>query len=207
MSEVKLSYIKYFQSLRDDERITLFSIQGKVAYEEALKRGYWTGPENPPYMEENQWTLAYDWMRDKMKERIPFFSGDRPMWCWLEIPDSTEEKGENSDCILTIRIPKRRVLLSDFELFHRALNHGIYCKTEKEFDLFTQRYPDHWSTYSEDKLEEYRNEIRKTWDPILDFYTPTDPDEIDWLGNGQIFHTQACVDRFYPHEVIDIKPF
>ena len=67
----------------------------------------------------------YDWMRWRMHARIPGYTGGYPMWFWLNRAGIQGSFGEANQVLVTARIPRAQVLVSDFEGWHAVLNSRV----------------------------------------------------------------------------------
>lgn len=105
----------------DADVLLLHTIQTKAAVEELMRNGVLRpGPEHIG----SEWPSAYAWMNRMMAERLPT-SGDAALWLWARlrredlISNCRRTRGQ---VLLTCRIPRERVLLSQFDEWHAALN-------------------------------------------------------------------------------------
>lgn len=104
--------------------ITLHTVQTEGAYNE-LRMGHLTGDRqhaDPVFVE------AYEWLTGEMNDRLPT-SGNGIVWAWARINHRELISGLRRDrgqVLLTLRIPRNRVLLSHFGDWHMVLNRGIH---------------------------------------------------------------------------------
>lgn len=131
---------------------------------------YWNGK-----LMEKRFLDAYRWMDQQIKERIslPPKGVTTPIWCWY----TQEEPGEINRTIefpnqvwLELEIPKERILLSSFDLWHCVLgNFPIYEETEDYDEKYVNDI---------DKLPEaeQRQLIEQSWEKIFDV-----KDDDKWL--------------------------
>lgn len=107
------------------------------AYEKFKESGCLTGEEKYVY---HEYLTAYKWMVEQMNSRIQQ-NGLYPIWLWTEKPDLQDEghfpKGTEAVC-LTVEVPNKEVLLSEFEGWHFVLNDWFLPLTEAEDELFKQ---------------------------------------------------------------------
>ncbi len=160
----------------------LYTIQGARHWEEARNLGVLTGGPFDYHVDED-WRPAYRWMQKQMKKRLPWFSGDFPVWAWPESQLSEwsayQGWGEFGDkmVLLEFEVPDSRVLLSDFYGWHMVLgNHPLRNENEESQDA----------------------NVEASWLQVFD-----PPPGADWSGDVQ----QACVDRVFPGEVYSVTPF
>lgn len=192
-----LSRLRAFLALPPDAMVPVYTLQNPAAVEVAKARGYLTC--DPAHVfDETDWApdgsplylaKAYHWMRDRMAERIPDFSGDLPVFTWLKRPANTGLPSSfgSMTCVKAV-VPRQRILVSWHDYFLSVANGWAVDPLEVE------------------RGDEARNwsleEIEASWMRILDvedtdFWTsPAKPrDEI-----------QACVDRIYVKEIRWVKP-
>lgn len=160
----------------------LYTIQGRRHWQEALHQGVLSGGPFLYHVDED-WRPAYQWMKKQMRKRLPWFSGDSPVWAWhgKELtnwaPDQAwGDEGEEM-VLLRFQVPETRVLISDFDAWHFALS----------------------NTHLFDMEEENQEAIETSWEAILS--PETLPED---LTSGRI---QLCVDRVFPSEVKEVIPF
>lgn len=160
----------------------LYTIQGARHWAEARNLGVLTGGPFDHHVDP-EWRHAYRWMRAQMKARLPWFSGDFPVWAWPESQLSEwsayqgwGEFGEKM-VLLEFEVPDTRTLVSDFFGWHFTLNGTLLCNENEE-------------SQEADK--------EASW---LQIFNP--PEGADWSGDT----VQVCVDRVFPGEVYSVTPF
>lgn len=202
MKNSPISRIREFMSLPGEALVRLYSFQKPEAWTAAEERGYWTGV--PEAVDEDAgFRFAYDWMRVRMYDRIPGYSGDLPMWAWTKRhsskPKHVKESAQTGMIRLTVMVPRSRILISDFERWHYVLNKWIIHENENDFDVEDELYPEG---------SDIRAEVMETsWNQIFDFIPTTDPVKLSWAGRKKTFPIQACVDRFYWNEIVSVRHF
>lgn len=148
-------------------------------------------PTKLEYGQYPEFLFAYDWMRNRMRERIPNFTGHYPVWAYVEKPDLRRsgfgKKGQR-EVLLTLDVPDERVVLTDMDDWHYALNQ--------------------WYLHLDDKDNSDDAMIDKYWD------APLTEKVQSW---NHMFHPdrkranepyyQACIDRVYVHEVRSARHF
>ena len=103
--------------------LRLQTIQTPAAYEALRRNGILAGD---PALGDADFAEAYDWMRWQMAARLPT-SGDGILWLWAKttyrdlVGNARHARG---DVLLTVRVPRERVLLSHFGDWHTVLNRG-----------------------------------------------------------------------------------
>lgn len=182
---IPLSMRIKLDSLPDDSMIPLYSIQHIDAFNVAKEKGYFTGSVeyssfyDEEYGIDEKWKRAYDWMVSKMKEKNPSHSGDYPMWAYLKNPRTKQPITWTGGpyCLVFFKVPKKRILISDYESWHAPLNGACYYH-EKYFDEFPPE------------------EIMSTWDQIFDI---TKNEHSEWYHPPE--YLQVCIDRIYMSEI------
>ncbi|WP_307297502.1 DUF3841 domain-containing protein [Microbacterium natoriense] len=105
----------------DADVLLLHTIQANAAVDELRKNGVLRPrPEHTA----SEWPEAYAWMNRMMGERLPT-SGSTAVWLWAQIrrDDLIRNCGRaRGQVLLTCRIPRERVLLSQFDEWHSVLN-------------------------------------------------------------------------------------
>jgi hypothetical protein len=162
--------------------LLLHTFQSEAAFEGLLS----TGRIKPdPARADPDFAVAYAWMLRQMEERLPT-QGGAALWLWAKIrrrdlmSHCRESRGE---VLLTCRVPRERVLLSEFDDWHQVLNGSptvLPLRGESDdaygdrldilLDDFFARVgaagvrDDALSTWPDD----LRQEIEATWDSIFD---------------------------------------
>ncbi|MER2107367.1 MAG: DUF3841 domain-containing protein [Solibacillus sp.] len=117
---------------------TYWTIQTKSKWQEVQTLGYLTG--NRAYVDED-FAEAYHWMMMQMKERIPGYAGEYPVWLRTERPDLRRSgylaKGEQG-VLLKVTLDAKDVLLSDFQAWHIVLNNCYMSLELDEDELYTE---------------------------------------------------------------------
>lgn len=158
----------------------LWTIQNAIAYEKMLQTGALRADSN--YISDELFRDSYLWMAEQMKKRVgpPPEGVTFPVWAWYQWEGSRKrpdmrthgrnwaEKG-TPIVLLTIDVPEKFVLLSDFDYWHCVLNN-----IEIIFPF------DENAIYSEE-------EKKKSWENIFDIECSFD-DEIN-----PILSTQATI--------------
>lgn len=185
-----------------DRKVRVYTFQDVAALEAAEARGYWTGDKE--YVEDDfdrehgcTWLPRYDWMRTKMAEHIPGYTGDYPMWAYLTRPNYRQVPYYRDDVVVIVAdIPRGRMLISDYDFWHLPLNNDYCTWTEEEDERLT-------ALGLNVRGAPVTPEMMATWDRIFDLRDRTDPAVIAW--RQQPDSLQACIDRIYLHEVVQVK--
>jgi hypothetical protein len=134
--------------LRADLRlpVRVWSMQHRDALLVARRTGYLSGVHDHAFAGDQgdaedrarrpDRTSPYGWMRQRMAERMPCFSGDDPIWGWLKRPSTRPSVWRQSTGKATVLVsaivPRHRILLSDFDDWHAVLNDWYLSQTEAE---------------------------------------------------------------------------
>ena len=133
---------------------TYWTIQTLDKWKEVQKLGYLTGDRN--YISED-FVGPYEWMMEQMKERLPKYRGEYPIWLWIERPDlrrSGHLAKNTQTVLLKIELEESDVLLSELQAWHIVLYHSF----------FYLEFEDEDRAYTED-------EMRKSWTYIFEIET------------------------------------
>lgn len=144
---------------------------------------------------------AYRWLKEQMSLRTKGYTGRFPVWFWTEKPDFRKYRFRNYSTpgqpivFLECLIPIERVLLSDYESWHSALNNWHLSLTEEESDDFDNRVETGQIT-----REQATQEKRISWERVFDFdLLRSHP---DWHGEPTL---QATVETLYRKEVVKAR--
>lgn len=149
------------------------------------KRGYLTG--DPDWIDPG-FIRAYDWMKQKMAERLADYSGDYPVWAMPHRPNRRQQFYNTEPRVLvTAIVPMRRVLPSDHSTWHCVLNHQLISATDEE----------------EKRMLETGTPPEATWEGVLDYNLPP---RSEWATFGRRTQIQLCVDRIYLSEIVSVLP-
>lgn len=183
---------KYLLDLPPEKPVRVYSLQHPDAITVAKERGYLSGDHNFAFDEEERtnnigFYRAYQWMKNQMNERITGFTGDLPVWAWLKRPSAKTHPSSIGPTIrITAQVPRKRILLSDFDFFHCVLGNTACALNEEEWDR----------TMSSTEIEE-------SWQRIFDLY-PRPNHIAKWCGQPK--YVQACIDRIYWDEIESLRP-
>ena len=196
MRPIPLSKRKALFNASPDSLIRLYSKQHLIALENAKDRGYFTGEHGVFDIDEitgYDFTFhkQYDWMRDQMAQIVPDFSGERPIWAYPKRPVTHKgwHKLKSDMVLVTALVPRKRILFSDYEPWHIALNNGLMCDNEKEDDEWWSMSP--------------RPDPSFSWTRCLDICQDEKAKKYEWFQPTDLI--QACVDRLYMNEIVSIK--
>lgn len=162
----------------------LYTVQGLRHWQVAKAQGVLTGGSTLHHVE-SAWRSAYEWMRQQMKEKLPYTSGDYPVWAWPWAdyeerfkPDERWGPVGEEMVVLGFDVPDNRVLLSDFMAWHQVLNDDAIIDEDRSFT---------------------EDEKFISWQRIFN------PADLKGWTDGKSF--QACVDRVFPGEIFLERPF
>jgi len=115
-----LDVLKLGEEIR---QVILYTVQHIDAYYVLRKNGILTGNPKRSFLPE-----SYEWMRKQMNLRIAEPSDTYPIWLWTHKPNRNQpallRKGVRG-VILTVDVPEKQVLLSDFDAWHVVLNNQV----------------------------------------------------------------------------------
>ncbi|MCK9529518.1 MAG: DUF3841 domain-containing protein [Gammaproteobacteria bacterium] len=177
-----------------NQLIRVYSRQHKDAWSKAQDIGYFTGDHGILDIDEETgidftYHKPYDWMKDQMAKVIPDFSGERPVWAYLKRPLHKGWWKLRPDFIqFTALVPRKRILFSDYELWHHPLNNWPIFETEQEDDEWWDKKP--------------RPDPSYTWHKCLDISQEQNYKN-SYCGYTDLI--QGCIDRLYVDEIVSIK--
>lgn len=163
----------------DGEQLTLQTLQTREAYETLARDGALVGDSSRGWAEFQE---AYGWMLREMDRRLSGSKGGL-LWLW---PTATrarlrdDARRARGDVLLSVRVARDRVLLSDFMDWHSALNRSLHVPAlpgESDADWesrwtvldddFRARTAPYGSLPMNDWPEYLRAEIEASWDAIF----------------------------------------
>lgn len=197
--------------MHPDALVRVWTYQGDDAWNIAQARGYFSGSSHHIENEDHFAPAPYAWMREQMKKRLPDYSGDYPVWAWMKRLSAKKwpqkYMGTQERHRITALIPRKRILISNYETWHSVLNNGLLCDTEAEYDAFEAEWGFHPSTQSAEYSRAYAAAVEPSWEKIFSFCSPSDQtkDMIYWNGSAKKYILQACVDRIYLNEITNYR--
>ena len=150
-----------------------------------------------------------------MAKRITNYSGDLPVWAWLEPRGNINVRKRFGDdqVKITANVPLSRCLLSDFDLYEAGPMNRSYLsknlrKMKDQYEQINEEeyHKDH-KVGLKYKFEPTQEELEKSWELIFELskYIGTRSFR-EYLGIGEDGrYMQACVDRIYQEEIEHIK--
>lgn len=203
------SRLKALESMDPDQKVRVYTRQDPLAVEEARIRGYFTGSHGHRVDGDDFFDYPYEWMRQQMEKRIPNFSGDLPVWAWLKKQNERkwieswvpkERKVLPPTPRIIALIPRKRILISCFELWHNHLNNWPVLYTEEEDQAFEKKWP---LNIGVNVNPEYQREVEANWEEVFNITGTRSPFLVE--NHGKVSVVQACVDRVYLDEVVSIR--
>jgi hypothetical protein len=177
-----------------NQLIRIHTRQHHDAWAVAQKLGYFTGDHGILDYDENSgidftYHKPYDWMKNEMSKVIPDFTGERPVWGYLKRPLHKGWYKLRPNMIqFTALVPRKRILFSDYELWHHPLNNWPISETEQDDEAWWETKP--------------RPDPSHTWYKCLDICQEQNY-KTNFCGYTDLI--QACIDRIYIDEIVKIK--
>ncbi len=194
----------------------LWTIQKEEAWEHLKKHGCLFGTiENTM---ERSWEACYRWMMTQMKERIapPPSKETFPVWSWLQSENSKRPRPDlragghlargEKGVRIEFSIDNNAALLSDFALWHYALNYWYLPETTVDGDKFEAELERRGLSFFETKPlphPGYHEKIVRSWNKIFDL----DWSEPDLASPRDQKSIQATVWQITIDQVLDYKRF
>lgn len=170
------------------DRITVWTIQTALQWELLQRHGILSCDGRRIAREMRP---VYSWMMKQLRTRIPGSRGQYPIWVWAKprpdlrwsghLPPGT--RGIRLECYL----PRRRVLLSDFDRWHIVLNGQYLAMNEQDWNKHKNSSP---------------RTVKKSWKRIFDL---SQRRATTW--NGPLTHIQGVVESITLDEVVSVRPF
>lgn len=182
-----LSHRIRLRDMRPDEIVRVYTWQDLEGWRAAERRGHLTGSHGHSDGDDS-WDRPYEWMRRAMAERIPDFSGDLPVWAWFKRQNPRRSPRLRERVRIIADVPRRRILPSDYDLWHLPLNDGPICLTPEEDDAWPH--------------EHGHPAIEETWHHVFEIVEGPGRTR-DWLGRPD--YIQACVDRIRMDEIVSVR--
>jgi hypothetical protein len=166
----------------------LWTIQTPEVWKILQKRGCYTATK-PEMLGDCYFEKHYRWMAKQLSRRVGPSPTQClwPIWAWRQWsnwqkakPDlrfgGHAEKGER--CVrMQIEIDDQQVLLSDFTLWHHALNYWYLPESEKDGDGFERELEKSGLSFYKTKPlpQPYHGKITRSWQRIFD---------LNWVAEG-----------------------
>ncbi|MEK7678349.1 MAG: DUF3841 domain-containing protein [Verrucomicrobiota bacterium] len=193
----------------------LWTIQTMEAWDAIRTRGSLRGNR---CQTEKAFRSAYDWMTRQMRQRIgpPPTRDSKPIWAWYQWRGDRQRKPDlrcgghlergQKGVRVEFAVEDSRVLLSDFDLWHFALNYWYLPTSEADGDVFERKLAAEGQSFFTTKplpIERYHRAIEASWNRIFD---------LDFLGEGITSPRkqkclQACLWEVFLADVTDVTEF
>ncbi|WP_162891205.1 DUF3841 domain-containing protein [Aeromicrobium sp. A1-2] len=163
-------------------RIRLHTLQHAAVLRDLETKGVHRPPRWPA---DHDFAESYSWMHEQMARRLPT-TGEGIIWSWAQIrrrdltPDCPEARGE---VLLSVDLPRDRVLLSHFGDWHCVLNRMIHVegrpgedddaydrRVDPIYDAFFDRREAAGLTHEPVKVwpDDLRQQAESSWTAIFD---------------------------------------
>ena len=157
----------------------LWTIQTEPALQCLRQRGYLRGQRT---FSDRDFRAPYDWMAIQMRDRIgrpPSTRVSIPIWAWQQY-DGTHKKRPDLRCSGHLPVgtrgyrigfvaPENHVLLSDFDLWHYALNYWYLASSESDAEVFDKHHPNLECTWSAPPADhQIDSAIKRSWHRMFD---------------------------------------
>lgn len=186
----------------NDDVYELWTIQNENVLKELEENGqYSVADDRIMFQEDDNYFChqAYLWLCEQMKQKIgmPLEGVHYPVWCWYKDQGRTTGKpdmrfsghakrGEHV-VRLKLSVPSDKVLLSDFDDWHFALNCWYLPETPLDDEDFDERLRDAGFEFFElsnpdnhdETLMKFREEAKSSWDRMFLINSEGD-DEWSW---------------------------
>ena len=178
--------------------IKFWTIKSLKDYEKLMKDGIltFTKDEIDQYYYDN-FKIAYEYMKDKLYEYDKNNLGNNdlmPIWVWdkyggkrgkVDMRDRGLMPSGTDAVQLTINVDPKRILISDFILWHYPLSLLYLCKNKLEEDEIKYKYD--LNEYNKNSTIDYNCKLKKckeSWDIIFD---------IDYCRNNKFFYEDISI--------------
>ncbi|MBO0783693.1 MAG: DUF3841 domain-containing protein [Ktedonobacteraceae bacterium] len=182
---------------KDNTSMLIWTIQSFQVWEKLQRDGFIYGPGSDlaGLVDESwRWQTAYEWMCEQMERRI----GTRPMpnkyplWAWSQWRDAAHRKPDlrssghlapgTRGVRLACEIADDQILLSDFMLWHHALNYWYLSLSQAEDEAFEAELALCGLTRTPSgplSHPVFHQRVLDSWQRIFDLELVGDP---DWFG-------------------------
>jgi len=163
-----------------DAYVDLHTFQTVEAFDELRQTGVLEGW--PRYWEED-FAEAYQWMKREMDRRLPT-SGDGMVWMWAATTRRDllgSARRARGDVLVSVRVPRKHVLLSHFGDWHCVLNRALLIPGDRDvpwpdWEAEFDRIWDDWSERTQNCFQSplkvwpgpLREELERSWQAIFE---------------------------------------
>ncbi|MBG6096536.1 DUF3841 domain-containing protein [Nocardioides luteus] len=160
--------------------VDLHTFQTVEAFDELRRTGVLEGSSRY-WMED--FAEAYRWMKREMDRRLPT-SGDGMVWMWAATTRRellASARRARGDVLVSVRLPRKHVLLSHFDDWHHVLNRTLHIPGDRDVPWpdWEARFDRSWDDWSERTRgceeipldswpEPLREELERSWQAIFD---------------------------------------
>lgn len=224
---MKITTYQRIQQLLNSDKIKVYTYQNIKVLSHLAEHGYITGEHNYSYAkrkdekrfpgEREFFEKPYIWMQKQMKKRIKKYSGDLPIWGWVESRGAINvyKRFGDNQVKITANIPLSRCLISDFDLYEGGpMNKSYYSTDIKKMEAqYTQineeEYDKNHKVGIKYAFEPTESQLEKSWEMIFDLSKNWGTKEArKFLGiDSKGRYLQVCVDRIYQNEIEHIKVY
>jgi len=175
--------------------LTLWTIQSLGAWSRLQKDGVLRADGRRV---RRKYRRAYEWLARHMDERLGCRPSERalPLWAWYQWNGATCRKPDLRSCghmplgdggvRIEFEISDRRVLLSDFDLWHYVLNYWYLPESQRDDEAFESELSRRGLSFYKNKPlrhAAFHRKITESWARIFD---------LDWTDSGRsIAHPRA----------------
>lgn len=196
--------------------VTLYTIQARPAYEKLQQQGVLRNDREMSMIQGYgpEFSRAYQWMVRQMKQRLgePPEADVVPIWAWSRYksdqPKPDLDNGGHLEpgtegVMLTVELSVERLLFSDFDDWHHALNYWYLPEDETDRERFEERQKQQGVSMHEQKPlpdDELHEEIMSSWERM---FVPVDQRD-DSEGHPRL---QATCWEIHEGAVRDVTPY
>ena len=158
----------------------------------------------------------YQWLTNKAKTIISGWNTPRPIWVWKDRPDlrshrfcSDPENPNNiiPSVLITLEIPREKILFTDFDLWHYVLNRCPVPYTPQEDAILSKKFENTSFVSLNDLDPKLKIILTSTWDRIIwkdsSSYEKFHPD----VFNPKLLRLQGITEQINSSNIINIKNF
>lgn len=180
----------------------LWTIQTVEAWEKAQEKGVLKADGRRVWKE---FRPAYKWLIKQMCERIPNYTGDYPIWAWVQPkPDLRKayhlSKGERGVRVEFVSF-RDQALISDHSSWMSVINQDYLSLNEHEDEEFWQSAEA--AKNDTERMKDLRKRIEASWERVFDIETLREHQE--W--HGEVDYLQAVVGQVAVEQVVKVTPF
>jgi hypothetical protein len=159
-------------------------VQSSAAFERLQRDGELVGDSSlGQWQQESQFADAYAWMDSQLRDRLGSHGeGVGMLWLWASVSRRAllaDLRRSSGEVLLTVSIPRERVLLTDFDDWHAVLNRSLHVpvlegetdaewwtRAEPMIDSWNERADGWWQRPIPDWPPHLRAELERSWIPV-----------------------------------------